>query len=266
MKHITLVLTTTLLVAASSQAGEGLRVRYHDHSDRMSLTVNHDIEVGQAKPIATREFSFDLALTADRAATAVTVTIDRAKATYVAHDMEQRLGTRQLTGRSFPLLIADDGRRLEQTKPSEAPLIDLGPYPSIGFSVAGLLADTLPVLPEETVAVGAGWTTERRIRSLEGWAWGTGRLTSRHRITAVDRRDDHTVISVTTEGEAHLGPVESERGFSADLKRTLRWTFDATDGRLLSMSIEQETEGVCPLPQGDIQFRQLTRVELAPPS
>ena len=92
----------------------------------------------------------------------------------------------------------------------------------------------------------------------------TGRMTSRHRVTAVDRRDGHTVVTVATEAEATLGAVKAEPAFSGDLKRTLSWTFDADDGRLLSLSMEQETSGSCPLPQGETDIRQQTRVELVP--
>jgi hypothetical protein len=266
MKHIIFLLTTTLLAASTSHADEGLRVRYRDVSAQMSLTVSHDIGVSENPSFASRDFSFGLALTADRPAEAVTVTIDQAKATYVAHGMSQRLGTRHLTGQSFQLSIADDGRQLESVRPSDAPSIDLGPIPSSGFSVAALLADTLPVLPEQTVAIGATWTTERPIRSLEGWAWASGQLVSRHRVTAVDDQDSHTVVTVATEAEASLGPVEGERAYSGALKRTLLWTFDATEGRLLSMSLEQEADGVSDLPQGEFSIHQLTQVELAPAS
>ncbi len=50
------------------------------------------------------------------------------------------------------------------------------------------------------------------------------------------------------------------------MTRTLRWTFDATDGRMLRVSLEQESDGVCELPQGDIPIVQHTRIELAPPA
>lgn len=265
MKHIIFLLTTTLLAASPSQADEELRVRYREVSTQMSVAVRQDIGVSENPSFASRDFSFGLALTADRPE-AVTVTIDQAKATYVAHGMSQRLGTRHLTGQSFQLSIADDGRQLESARPSDAPSIDLGPIPSSGFSVAALLADTLPVLPEQTVAVGATWTTERPIRSLEGWAWASGQLVSRHRVTAVDTQDSHTVVTVATEAEASLGPVEGERTYSGDLKRTLRWKFDATEGRLLSMSMEQEAEGLSDLPQGEFSIHQLTQLELAPVS
>jgi len=248
------------MAVTTAQPDEGSQVSYRDPSGRMSLTVSHAIDVH--RPIASRSFSFDLVLAMDPTTAGVTVTIDQAKATYTAHDMKQRLGTRHLTGQSFSLSIADDGRRLQQTESSDALVIDLGPPVAEGFSIAGLLADTLPVLPGSTVAAGTTWSTSRQIRSLGGWAWGTGQLTSLHRVTSVYRENDHTIVTVATEAEASLDPVEKDRGFSGDLKRTLRWTFDATEGRLLSMSMEQKTDGVCPLPQGETSIHQLTRVEL----
>ena len=265
MKHLIFVLTTILLAASTAHSDDGLRVRYRDASGRMSLTVSQEIEVPAVEGVvASRNFSFDLALATDRSAEEVTVTIDRAKASYEAHGMKERLGTRHLAGRSFPLSIGNVGRQLVEIEPADATAVSLGPVVAGGFSVAGVLADVLPVLPEKAVAVDATWTNERPVRSLEGWAWGTGRLTNRHRVTAVDRRDGHTIVTVETEAEARLDPVEGERAYSGDLKRTMRWTFDATDGRMLSLSMKQETEGVCELPQGETQIRQLTRIELVP--
>jgi hypothetical protein len=265
MKNLILALTMTLLAASMPQTGEGSRVRYRDLTPRMSLTMSQDIEVPKVEGIiASRTFSFDLTLATDHEAEEVTVTIDRARATYSAHGMKERLGTRHLTGRSFPLSISNDRRQLEQVEPSIAPVVNLDPIVAGGFPIAGLLADTLPVLPQEAVALGATWTTERPVRSLEGWAWGVGRLSNRHRVTAVDQRDGHSIVTVITEANTHLDPVKGERAYSGVLKRTLHWVFDATDGRLLSLSMDQETKGVCELPQGETQIRQLTRVELTP--
>jgi hypothetical protein len=216
--------------------------------------------------VASRNFSFDLALSADRSAPEITVTIDRAKATYSAHGMVQRLGTRHITGRSFTMSIGDEGRKLKPEAPSDLPLIDLDSIVSGGFSIAGLLAETLPVLPDKALATGATWTTESQVRSLEGWAWGIARMISRHRVTAVDQRDGHAVVTVETRAETRLDPVEGERVYSGNMKRRLVWTFDATAGRLLSLSMDQETDGVCELPQGETQIRQLTRIELTPVS
>jgi len=260
MKKLSLVLIP-MLVAAGTSANEETSVRYRDVSGRMSVTVNHDINVREAKPIATRGFSFDLSLATDPTSATVMVTIDRANGSYTAHAQKQRLGTRHLTGQSFPLSIDDQGRRLAA---SEAPVIDLGPIITEGFSIAGLLADALPTLPEAEVAVGTTWTTRTPVRSLEGWAWGVGRLTSTHRVTAIGRQAAHTIVTVTTEAEAQLAPIEGARAYTGDLRRSLRWTFDATDGQLMSMSMEQETKGMCELPQGEIPVEQLTRIELAP--
>jgi hypothetical protein len=263
MRHVTLVLATTLLAAGTSQTEETHRVRYDDPSGRVSLTVSQDIEVVREPPVvASRDFSFDLTLAADDASAAVTVTVDRAKGSYVAHEMKQRLGTRHLAGRSFSLSIAATGRWLEATEPSESAEIDLGPVVVPGFSIVEALSDALPVLPETAVAVGTTWMTERPLRSLEGWTWATGFLTSRHRVTAVDRQKAHTVVTVATEAKATLVPVDDERPGSADLERTLSWTFDATDGRLLSLSSDQTTEGRADLGRGEIPVYQRTRVEL----
>jgi hypothetical protein len=68
MKHLILFLSTTLLSALASPADTGLRVRYLDPSGQISLTVNQDIDVGDMKSIATREFSFALTLDGDRGA------------------------------------------------------------------------------------------------------------------------------------------------------------------------------------------------------
>ena len=92
-----------------------------------------------------------------------------------------------------------------------------------------MLADSLPVLSEEAVAVGATWATERPLQTLEGWGWSTGQLASRHRVTAVERHGDRTVVSVSTEAEASLrlvedpdksGTLKEER--SLDLRRHRR--------------------------------------------
>ncbi len=266
MKHIILVLAATLLSAGVLAADDGLRVRYLDPTGKMSFTLNQDIDVGERKSIATREFSFDLTLRGDPQAEAVSVTIDKARGSYTAHDMKQRLGTRHLPEQSFRLSISEEGRLLARDESSDALLIKLGQFPSRGYSIAGQMADTLPVLPEKAVILGTTWETDREVHSLEGWGWGVGRMTSRHRITAVDPGNDRTVVSVTTVANATLGPVEDQEAFHAELKRTLHWTFDATSGRLLTMSMEQEAEGTCVVPQGEVQFIQHTRLELTPSS
>jgi hypothetical protein len=260
------LLSIAVLGGVPALAADDIQIRYRQPSERMSLTVTQEILVQGDRPLAGRDLSFDLSMAAVPGVAAFQITVDRATASYTAHEMKQRLGTRHLAGRDLSLAIVDDGRRLQPAEVNDPPVVPLDSMVESGFPVGAALADTLPVLPEAAVSVGATWTTERPVRSLEGWAWATGRLSSRHRITAIDREPNSTVITVETEATASLGPVEGGRAYSGELKRSLRWTFDAVDGRLLSLSMEQETDGVGDLPQGEIPLRQRTRVELAPAS
>jgi len=264
MKYLILVLTTTLLLAGTMLADNGLQVRYLNPSGSLSLSVNHDIDVGDRKSIASRAFSFDLTMAGDSANGVVTVTIDKARATYTAHDMQQKLGTRHLPTQSFVLSIVGEGRQLELAANSDAPLINLGGMPATGYSVATQLVNALPVLPQAEVTVGSEWSTTREIRSLECWVWGEGQLTSRHRVTAVDHKNGRTIVSVKTEANGSLHSAEGAEAFNAELKRTVDWTFDVDSGQILSMSLEQQADGTCVIPQGELPFQQRTTLELAP--
>ena len=82
---------------------------------------------------------------------------------------------------------------------------------------------------------------------------------------AAPARSSCTVVSVSTEAEASLHLVE-DPDQTGTLKRSVRWTFDATAGRLLSTLIEQETDAVSLLPQGEVRHHQRTRIELGPRS
>jgi hypothetical protein len=273
MRNITVFLSTILAVLTilpfpttidAATADDSPRVRYGDPSGLVTLSVSHEIEVVRDEPIeAGRSFDFELSLGHASADGAVTVTIDGARARSAAHGTTQRLGTRHLRGSTFPLAIEDGGRRLGAPDDEAAPRVGLGPMVEPGFSVATLLADTLPLLPEETVQVGTHWTTERAVRSLEGWGWGRGTLSGRHRVTGVERRGAHTVVQVTTEATANLA-ADGERGWAGELARTVDWSFDATDGRLLTLELDQRSDGTCGTGQGKFRVRQHTRVELSP--
>jgi hypothetical protein len=263
MKHLILVLTAILLAAVPSLAEDGLRVRYVDPSGSVSLSISHDITVRVDTPVhAGRNFLYDLSISEQESSGVVAVTIASATGDYTAHEQKQRLSARSLTGKSFQLAIDNDGRKLKPASAPEEVEIGLGMVKP-GFSISEVLGDTLPILPQEAVSVGMIWTTEQPIRSLEGWTWTTGTLVSRHRVISVEHRDGSTVVTAETDGEADLGPVEGGKECSGDLKRTLRWTFDATQGRLLSLTMEQETEGTTTVPQGHLPIHQVTRIELA---
>ena len=57
---------------------------------------------------------------------------------------------------------------------------------------------------------------------------------------------------------------EGEKPYSGELHRSLHWTFDATDGRVLAISMEQETDVLSTMPQGELTVHQRTELELAP--
>ena len=261
---------TMLLAAGTSHSDEGTRLVYRDPSGRLSLTVSQSMEVRASQTVeAARELSFSLTLApapaAGGSAAGVTVTIDEAKASSEAHGMNQRLNARHLTGKSIALSIADGGRRLAPTAAQgDALAIDLGPMVEGGFALPGLLADILPVLPDKPVARGATWTTETPLRSIEGWAWATGTLTSRHRVSAIEKQGAATLVTVETEATSSLAPVEGQRAYRGELKRKLRWTFDATAGRLATLALEQDTDGVSDLMDKDSKVHQHTKITIEP--
>ena len=67
-----------------------------------------------------------------------------------------------------------------------------------------------------------------------------------------------------TEASADLHSADGENRSSGKLERSLHWTFDATAGRLLSLSMEQDTDGPSTVPQGEMRIRQRTVVEWTP--
>ncbi|MHC4141502.1 MAG: hypothetical protein ACYSUF_06340 [Planctomycetota bacterium] len=226
--------------------------------------MDHDIELRMAEPMkASRSFAFDLDLVTDPEAATWTAVIGKARGTSRAHGVRQRLGARHLIDTNIPLSVGEEGSRLETADQADPRAISLGPMPKSGFSVTSALADALPILSDAPVKVGSTWTTERPIRSLETWTWGQGQLTSKHRVTAIDARQGHTLVKVTTESHAKLGPVEGEGPYNGTLERTIHWTFDATGGRLLSLSADQTTEGRAALGgRAEMPVYQRTRVEL----
>ena len=84
------------------------------------------------------------------------------------------------------------------------------------------------------------------------------------RVVAIEDRGGRTIVTIESEGKAALESAAGDPAYSGELERTAQWTFDATQGRLLSMSIEQETDGTGTLPQGELPIHQVTRFELTP--
>jgi len=263
-------LTTTLLLSASpvvfsdsavTSTSDGLQLRYGDAGGKASLSVSQDITAGGHASIAGRTFLMDFELSGAQGT--VAVNIDRAKGSYTAHDMTQRLPASGLRGQSFSLAKVDNDRALRRTDSDKKLEIGLGEMIGINYPVGLALTDILPVLPKAPVAVGTTWTSKQDTRSLEGWAWAAGSLSSEHTVMAVDQLDGHTIVSVTSTAQAQVANVDGGIDYSGDgaLSRTSYWRFDATDGKLLSVSMEQQTSGLNTLPQGTMEVEQVTKVE-----
>ncbi len=263
-------LTTYFLLSASplafgdmaaSSTTDGLQLRYADPGSTATLSISHDITAGGNPSLASRSFLMDFEL--GEAPGAFTVFINKVKGSFTAHNQTQRLPASGLKGQSFLLDKTEDDRALRRTESDNKLQVGLGQMVGSRFPIGLALADILPILPEGPVTLGSRWQSAQDTRSLEGWAWAEGRLSSEHAVTAVNQLDGHTIVSITSTAHAQLSNVEGGIDYSGggDLKRTSHWRFDATDGRLLSISMEQETSGSNTLPQGNLEVLQLTKVE-----
>ena len=270
MKTRTIYLTTILTLSASSllwtdlaATTNDIELRYGKPYGLAMLSINQDISAGNHPSIAQRQLSMEFELR--EAPGAFTVDINKVKGNYTAHDMSQRLPASGLKGQSFALKKTDDDRALQRTESDSKLQVGLGQMIGDNYPVGLALADVLPILPQEPVTMGSTWVSTRATRSLEGWAWTEASLKSEHTVTGVDEHEGHTIVSVTSTAHAKLNDVEGGIAFSGDgeLTRTSQWRFDATDGRLLSVSMEQKTSGINTLPQGDIDIRQQTNVEFS---
>ena len=256
----TLVLTSTSLVLGDS-ASQQLKLRYANSSGNATLSVSHDISAAGHDSMASRSFFMDLEL--NQVQDTVLVKVNKAKGSYTDHSMTQRLPASKLAGQSITFSKRENDQLLERADPDNDLEIPVGQVIGADYPIGLALVDILPVLPEGPVSVGTSWTSTRDTRSLEGWAWATGSLSSEHTVTALDKDNGRTIVSVTSTSKAQLGKDGNGLQYSGDgaLNRTSNWRFDASDGRLLSVSMEQETSGINTLPQGEIEVQQLTKVE-----
>jgi hypothetical protein len=256
----TLVLTSTSLVFGDS-VSEELNLRYGNPGGKATLSVSHDISAGGTDSTAGRSFLMDLELSETQ--DIVSVKVNKAKGSYTAHGMTQRLPASKLAGQSITFSKLDNDHELQRADPDNDLEIPVGQIIGADYPIGLALVDILPVLPQEPVSVGTTWTSTRNTRSLEGWAWAAGSLSSEHTVTALDKHNGHTIVSVTSTSKAQLKKDGSGLQYSGDgvLNRTSNWRFDTSDGRLLSVSMEQETSGINTLPQGEVGVRQLTKVE-----
>ena len=256
----TLVLTSTSLVFGNSVSEEH-QLRYDNPGGKATLSVSHDINAGGNESTASRNFFMELELSESQ--DIVSVKINKARGSYTAHGMTQRLPASKLAGQSITFSKLDNGHALQRTDPDNDLEIPVGQVIGADYPVGLALVDILPILPQGPVSIGTTWTSSRDTRSLEGWAWAAGSLSSEHTVIALDKDNGHTIVSVTSTSKAQLGKDGIGLQYSGDgtLNRTSNWRFDVSDGRLLSVSMEQETSGINSLPQGELEVQQLTKVE-----
>ena len=254
MNTKTLIPLLTLLMALPAAADQP-SLRY-SLAGTLELEMKQDMYPGgQKKPIADRRFDMTFEFADGEAAE-----LSAIKASYTAHGMKQRLSTRHLVGQ--PAVLTNDGRSVKLEDPGGD--IDLGAITDGGLHPWSVLVDVLPVLPDEAVSSGMIWETTRPVRSLEGWAWAEGTMVYSNEITDITQSAGRTVVHVKSKGKTSLVAAQGTTGFVGEgtLERKFEWTFDADSGRLLSLSLNQEGTGINQLPQGQVQVRQITRIEL----
>jgi len=271
MKTRTVYLTTILSLSASSflwadqatKTSSDIELRYGKPDSLAMLSINQDISSGEHQSFAQRELTMEFELS--EAPGAFTIDISKVKGNSIAHNMSQRLPASGLKGQSFALEKTSDNRALQRTESDNKLEIGLGQMIGENYPVGLALAEILPILPKEPVTLGSSWQSTRTTRSLEGWAWTEATLSSEHRVTDVDEQGGHTIVSVTSTAHAKLNDGGGAIAYSGDgeLSRTSHWRFDATDGRLLSVSMEQRTSGLNTMPQGTVDIRQQTNVEFS---
>jgi hypothetical protein len=280
MKNATRYLTNIMLPAlplaaliyfttVAANDSENVLLRYQaEVASNLSMSLKQDIRAGEKEnPVASREFSMGYTMKAQAEPGKMDIELNAPKASYTAHDMKQRLGTKHLTGKGFALAINEAGRGLSRAHAGEEQnmSIGLGPYTDPGYASDGALVDILPMLPAEPVSAGSSWETQRDTRTLVGWSWAQGQMQSHHEVTAIEQKENHTIVSVASNSTMKLSALEGSEQYSGDgnLMRSYQWRFDATNGHLLSLSLEQESNGFSALPQGNVQIRQFSTIELS---
>ena len=264
MKTKSMYLTSTLILAlllASPLAADETNMRYAGQAGSYQLEVDHQILAGKDYSHPA-ERTFSIALLMQKADQSVTVTLEEINGTYTAHEMTQRLSTRHLKGKSLQLTSANGGRALAQNAHEDDPRIGLGAITPQGYPISMALADMLPVLPESAVETGSNWTTEGEINSLVGWGWINGKLVSRHTVTDINEENGNTLVSVESIAEATINDPIDDGKYA--LTRNTNWQFNATKGRLVSLSLNEDAYATSKLPQGNVPVHQVTKVTLSP--
>lgn len=264
MKKLTLTMILALLMVQSLAANEIL-LRYQLNGI-WQLTMEQEIYPGDfQEALAGRNFDMSFEITPfDEGQSAnnnqAVIELTAIKGSYHAHGMNQRLPSSHIEGAK--LNINGDGRSFDLN--DAGPEVNLGQIVDGGLRPFEMLISLLPKLPEEAVEVGVAWETQKALRSVEGWAVASGVLHGRHEVTSIEVRSGTSLVTVESSASTEIAAPEGHSGFigKGALEQTAVWVFDATNGQVISMEMEQEANGSNQLPQGEVQIRQTTRFQL----
>jgi hypothetical protein len=293
MKYKAVLLAITPLAAtinpSAASGEEQVLLRYQPSAAQLSLSIESEIMAGEKEqPVAGRTFSMQYETSAEAGPETLSYKLADARVSYTAHGMNQRLGTNHLLGREFGLEITDQGRGLHlnghhnsehehgghghsahdhnaQENEAQGIELDLGPVTDHGYGLDQALAALLPQLPEESVGIGSAWKTQQDTLTLVGWSWAQGQLQCEHEVVNLSQAGDHLLASIHSECSTTLAAIEGSDQYSGDgkLSRKTQWQFDATEGRLVSLAGQQESNGFSALPQGNVQIRQFSTISLS---
>lgn len=272
MKNIlkigTVILIGVVGISTTAQASDVL-MRYNNTNANMQLSIKQDVYTGTEETLRSdRLMNLNLAIAGNNTSNDIAITINKAGGFINVHGQTQRISGSYLTNFTFPMKFSKDHRSLKTDPDNKAPDLDLGQSFAIGLPIGGTLVDVFPILPAAAVSVGSTWNTTNDFKILEGWSWAKGIAVNNNEVTAIDVVNGHQMVSVKTNVSAKLEDANSARpyGENGALTRTTLWMFDATDGRLVSLEINQTSNGFNHLQPSKppLAVRQETNINFSP--
>ena len=249
-----------ILPALGASAADEPVLRYIE-SSTLNLEMEQEIFVGD-KPdaIAGRSLTLSFEMSAPSDAGDVDVRVTSAKGSYEAHGMAQRLPASHLKGEQFVLL--SDG--VSMSSDGSGGKLSVGTIDGDGLQLSALLVSLMPDLPADTITEGVDWSSSLEFRSLQGWAWAQGVIEYSHKVVNVSESDDAVIVEVRSKGESTLTTADGNDVYVGEgyVSQTMEWRFDASSGRLIDVSLNQQATGTNVMPRGEVPFRQTTRITM----
>ena len=263
-KPLALILMTLLLMSVT-QAANDIKLRYSTQNQPSKFSVKQSMVIGEkGENHFSRDFSFDVSTAEQQKPESILLTINKARASFSAHGQKMRQQTSHMISQSVALTVSSDGLRIlpPSEKKDQAVNVQLV---EAGFPVGRAFSELLPILPNKAINIGSRWTSEKKVHSLEGWSWLEGTIANQHTVTSIEQKHGSTLISVETLSKGNLVATAQSRKYQGEeaLTQKSNWVFDATHGRLISLSVEQKTKGRSEVPQGMVIVAQTTQFNLS---